>query len=64
MIVLELKVLSQHMFRTGKLVEMTREISEGEKEKNWVRALVITEIQGGDRRNFLIKRCTSSQKFE
>ncbi|CAN7032148.1 unnamed protein product [Brassica oleracea var. botrytis] len=27
------KVLSQHMLRTGKLVEMTREISEGEKEK-------------------------------
>ncbi|CAN6880352.1 unnamed protein product, partial [Brassica oleracea] len=55
------KVLSQHMFRTGKLVEMTREISESEKEKIWVRALVITEIQGGDRRNFLIKRCTISQ---
>ncbi|KAH0859956.1 LOW QUALITY PROTEIN: hypothetical protein HID58_088217 [Brassica napus] len=57
------KVLSQHMFRTGKLVEMTREISESEKEKIWVRALVITEIQGGDRRNFLIKRCTSSQNL-
>ncbi|KAF3516894.1 hypothetical protein DY000_02062464 [Brassica cretica] len=55
------KVLSQHMFRIGKLVEMTREISESEKEKIWVRALVITEIQGGDRRNFLIKRCTISQ---
>ncbi|KAF3488559.1 hypothetical protein F2Q69_00052942 [Brassica cretica] len=27
------KVLSQHMFRTGKLVEMTREISDSEKEK-------------------------------
>ncbi|KAF3516895.1 hypothetical protein DY000_02062465 [Brassica cretica] len=50
------KLLSQHMFRTGKLVEMTREISESEKDKIWVRALVITEIQGGDRRNFLIKR--------
>ncbi|KAH0867061.1 hypothetical protein HID58_074083 [Brassica napus] len=47
MIVLKLKVLSQHMFRTGKLVEMTREISESEKEKILVRALVITEIQGG-----------------
>ncbi|CAN6862528.1 unnamed protein product [Brassica oleracea] len=57
------KVLSQHMFRTGKLVEMTREISESEKEKIWVRALVITEIQGGDRRIFLIKRCTSSQNL-
>jgi len=58
MIVLELKVLSQHMFRTGKLVEMTRE-----KEKIWIRALVITEIrsQGDDRRKFLIKRCTISQ---
>ncbi|KAG2283191.1 hypothetical protein Bca52824_054411 [Brassica carinata] len=55
------KVLSQHMFRTGKLVEMTREISESEKEKIWVRALVITEIQEGYRRNFLIKRCTISQ---
>nr|VDD43045.1 unnamed protein product [Brassica oleracea] len=55
------KVLSQHMFRIGKLVEMTREISESEKEKIWVRALVITEIQGGDRRKFLIKRCTISQ---
>ncbi|CAN7086402.1 unnamed protein product [Brassica oleracea var. botrytis] len=57
------KLLSQHMFRTGKLVEMTREISESEKEKNWVRALVITEIrsQGDDRRKFLIKRCTISQ---
>ncbi|KAF3596696.1 hypothetical protein DY000_02021677 [Brassica cretica] len=63
MIVLELKVLSQHMFRTGKLVEMTREISESEKEKIWVRALVITEIQGGDRRKVLIKRCTSSQNL-
>ena len=63
MIVLELKVLSQHMFRTWKLVEMTREISESEKEKIWVRALVITEIQGGDRRNFLIKICTSSQNL-
>ncbi|KAH0899239.1 LOW QUALITY PROTEIN: hypothetical protein HID58_048807 [Brassica napus] len=41
------KVLSQHMFRTGKLVEMTPEISE--------------KIQGGYRRNFLIKRCTISQ---
>ncbi|KAH0874402.1 hypothetical protein HID58_071764 [Brassica napus] len=57
------KVLSQHMFRTWKLVEMTREISESEKEKIWVRALVITEIQGGDRRNFLIKRCTISQNL-
>ncbi|CAN6906285.1 unnamed protein product [Brassica oleracea] len=57
------KVLSQHMFRTGKLVEMTREISESEKEKIWVRALVITEIQGGDRRKLLIKRCTSSQNL-
>ncbi|CAN7002402.1 unnamed protein product [Brassica oleracea var. botrytis] len=48
----------QHMFRTGKLVEMTRE-----KEKIWIRALVITEIrsQGDDRRKFLIKRCTISQ---
>ncbi|KAH0874791.1 hypothetical protein HID58_072153 [Brassica napus] len=57
------KLLSQDMFRTGKLVEMTREISESEKEKNWVRALVITEIrsQGDDRRKFLIKRCTISQ---
>lgn len=35
MIVLELRVLSQHMFRRGKLVEMTREISESEKEKIW-----------------------------
>ncbi|CAF2073338.1 unnamed protein product [Brassica napus] len=51
------------MFRTRKLVEMTREISESEKEKIWVRALVITEIQGGDRRNFLIKICTSSQNL-
>ena len=49
------------MFITGKLVEMTREISESEKEKILVRALVITEIQGGDRRNFLIKICTISQ---
>ncbi|CAN6886638.1 unnamed protein product [Brassica oleracea] len=57
----KLQVLSQHMFRIGKLVEMTREISESEKEKIWVRALVITEIQGGDRRKFLIKRCTISQ---
>ncbi|CAN6928207.1 unnamed protein product, partial [Brassica oleracea] len=57
------KVLSQNMFRTGKLVEMTREISESEKEKIWIRALVITEIQGGDRRKFLIKRCTSSQNL-
>ncbi|CAN7086310.1 unnamed protein product, partial [Brassica oleracea var. botrytis] len=55
------KVLSQHMFRKWKLVEMTREISESEKEKIWVRAIVITEIQRGDRRNFLIKRCTISQ---
>ncbi|CAF1816839.1 unnamed protein product [Brassica napus] len=56
------KVLSQHMFRRGKLVEMTREISESEKEKIWVRALVITEVrkQGDDRRKFLIKRCTIS----
>ncbi|CAN6802065.1 unnamed protein product [Brassica oleracea] len=46
---------------THKLVEMTREISESEKEKIWVRAIVITEIQGGDRRIFLIKRCTISQ---
>ena len=63
MIVLELKVLSQHMFTRGKLVEMTREISESEKEKIWVRALVITEVrkQGDDRRKFLIKRCTISQ---
>uniref|UniRef100_A0A0D3D2X1 Agenet domain-containing protein n=1 Tax=Brassica oleracea var. oleracea TaxID=109376 RepID=A0A0D3D2X1_BRAOL len=47
----------------GKLVEMTREISESEKEKIWVRALVITEIrsQGDDRRKFLIKICTISQ---
>ncbi|CAN7042278.1 unnamed protein product [Brassica oleracea var. botrytis] len=60
-VLFSLYVLSQHMFRTGKLVEMTREISESEKEKIWVRALVITEIQGGDRRNFLIKRCTISQ---
>ncbi|CAN7055492.1 unnamed protein product [Brassica oleracea var. botrytis] len=57
------KLLSQHMFRTGKLVEMTREISESEKDKIWVRTLVITEIQGGDRRNFLIKRCTISQNL-
>ncbi|CAN6932300.1 unnamed protein product [Brassica oleracea] len=35
----------QHMFRKWKLVEMTREISESEKEKIWVRAIVITEIQ-------------------
>ncbi|KAG2252651.1 hypothetical protein Bca52824_082787 [Brassica carinata] len=35
----KLRVLSQHMFRTWKLVEMTREISESEKEKIWVRAL-------------------------
>ncbi|CAN6838785.1 unnamed protein product [Brassica oleracea] len=57
------KVLSQHMFRTWQLVEMTREISESEKEKIWVRALVITEVrsQGDDRRKFLIKRCTISQ---
>ncbi|KAH0859408.1 LOW QUALITY PROTEIN: hypothetical protein HID58_087669, partial [Brassica napus] len=55
------KVLNQHMFRTMKLVEMTRKISES--EDIWVRALVITEIQGGDRRNFLIKRCTSSQNL-
>ncbi|KAG2266920.1 hypothetical protein Bca52824_073999 [Brassica carinata] len=40
---------------------MTHEISESEKEKILVRALVITEIQGGDRRNFLIKICTISQ---
>ncbi|KAL0666754.1 hypothetical protein Bca4012_029458 [Brassica carinata] len=41
---------------------MTREISESEKEKIWVRALVITEVrkQGDDRRKFLIKRCTIS----
>ena len=63
MIVLELKVLSQHIFRTGKLIEMTPEISESEKEKIWVRELVITEIQGGYRRNFLIKRCTISQNL-
>ncbi|KAH0881369.1 hypothetical protein HID58_068763, partial [Brassica napus] len=57
-----LYVLSiEQIFRTRKLVEMTREISESEKEKIWVRALVITEIHGGDRRNFLIKRCTISQ---
>ncbi|CAF1707787.1 unnamed protein product [Brassica napus] len=57
------KVLSQHMFTRGKLVEMTREISESEKEKIWVRALVITEVrkQGDNRRKFLIKRCTISQ---
>ncbi|CAF1757866.1 unnamed protein product [Brassica napus] len=55
MIVLELKVLSQHMFRTGQLVEMTCEISESEKKKNWVRS------QGDDRRKFLIKTCTISQ---
>ncbi|CAN6882565.1 unnamed protein product [Brassica oleracea var. botrytis] len=60
-VLFSLYVLSQHMFRTGKLVEMTREISESEKEKNWVETIVITEIQGGDRRNFLIKRCTISQ---
>ncbi|CAN6869349.1 unnamed protein product [Brassica oleracea var. botrytis] len=29
------KVLSQHMFRTGQLVEMTCEISKSEKKKNW-----------------------------
>nr|VDD47113.1 unnamed protein product [Brassica oleracea] len=57
-----LYVLSiEQIFRTRKLVEMTRENSESEKEKIWVRALVITEIHGGDRRNFLIKRCTISQ---
>ncbi|KAL0646343.1 hypothetical protein Bca4012_044634 [Brassica carinata] len=55
MIVLELKVLSQHMFRTGQLVEMTCEISKSEKKKNWVRS------QGDDRRKFLIKTCTISQ---
>ena len=55
MIVLELKVLSQHMFRTGQLVEMTCEISESEKKKNWVRS------QGDDRKKFLIKTCTISQ---
>ncbi|KAG5407892.1 hypothetical protein IGI04_014011, partial [Brassica rapa subsp. trilocularis] len=49
MIVLELRVLSQHMFRRGKLVEMTREISEKVRK------------QGDDRRKFLIKRCTISQ---
>ncbi|KAH0859384.1 hypothetical protein HID58_087645, partial [Brassica napus] len=49
------KVLSQHMFRTGQLVEMTCEISESEKKKNWVRS------QGDDRRKFLIKTCTISQ---
>ncbi|CDY67418.1 BnaC09g53900D [Brassica napus] len=36
-------VLNQHMFRKGKLVKMTRKISES--KVIWVRALVITEIQ-------------------
>ncbi|CAN6871357.1 unnamed protein product [Brassica oleracea] len=55
------KVLNQHMFRTGKLVEITRKISES--EDIWVQALVITKIQGGGRRKFMIKRCTSSQNL-
>ncbi|CAN7033356.1 unnamed protein product [Brassica oleracea var. botrytis] len=42
-IVLELNVLNQHMFRKGKLVKMTRKISES--KVIWVRTLVITEIQ-------------------
>ena len=61
MIVLELKVLNQHMFRTRKLGEITRKISES--EDIWVQALVITEIQGDDRRKFIIKRCTSSRNL-
>ena len=49
------------MFRKGKLVKMTRKISES--KVIWVRALVITEIQVGDRRKFMIKRCTRSQNL-
>ena len=49
------------MFRKGKLVKMTRKISES--KVIWVRTLVITEIQVGDRRKFIIKRCTSSQNL-
>ena len=40
---------------------MTRKISES--KVIWVRTLVITEIQVGDRRKFIIKRCTSSQNL-
>ncbi|CAN6863146.1 unnamed protein product [Brassica oleracea] len=39
----QMVVLNQHMFRKGKLVKMTRKISES--KVIWVRALVITEIQ-------------------
>ncbi|KAG2305272.1 hypothetical protein Bca52824_033923 [Brassica carinata] len=50
--------LSKGMFSTGKLVEVTRKI--GEKEVIWVQSFVLKEIQGGDKREFLVKRCTSS----
>ncbi|KAL0876064.1 hypothetical protein Bca101_025769 [Brassica carinata] len=53
------KELSKGMFSTGKLVEVTRKIDE--REDIWVQSFVLKEIQGGDKREFFVKRCTSSQ---
>uniref|UniRef100_A0A0D3D453 Agenet domain-containing protein n=1 Tax=Brassica oleracea var. oleracea TaxID=109376 RepID=A0A0D3D453_BRAOL len=41
------KVLSQHMFRTGKLVEMTREISEKDAVLNYTEIRLSMEWLGG-----------------
>ncbi|KAL0693914.1 hypothetical protein Bca4012_061094 [Brassica carinata] len=48
------KKTSKDMFSTGKLVEVTRTI--GKKENVWVQSLVVKEIRGGDKRQFLVKR--------
>ncbi|KAL0712029.1 hypothetical protein Bca4012_019007 [Brassica carinata] len=48
------KEVSKDMFSTRKLVEVTRTI--GKKENVWVQSLVVKEIQGGDKREFLVKR--------
>ncbi|KAL0733467.1 hypothetical protein Bca4012_009677 [Brassica carinata] len=48
------KEVSKDMFSTGKLVEVTRTI--GKKENVWVQSLVVKEIRGGDKRQFLVKR--------
>ncbi|XP_056843102.1 uncharacterized protein LOC108808200 [Raphanus sativus] len=46
--------VSKDMFSTVKLVEVTRTI--GKKENVWVQSLVVKEIQGGDKREFLVKK--------
>ncbi|KAG2331399.1 hypothetical protein Bca52824_002579 [Brassica carinata] len=46
--------VSKDMFITRKLVEVTRTI--GKKENVWVQSLVVKEIRGGDKREFLVKR--------